>query len=484
MSNFVSLFASMGSSAPPEAPKFSGAAPRANQAQAFSTALDRAVHSPRREVAFDKPSRSRANPNDPAREAEVRSDRREPTRGKNKNNLRDDEQSLAGASAVNGQAARLEAPGQSTAEGKGPGAEETIVGGGEFAGDETPAAIVAESAAMTSATEEVPVVVQPGTEASEVSATAELGDAFAANPETAGDLSEPTTAKVTSASAAGLGTDGQDELTSAANATTTVETLTAKEIVLTSEEVRGSVRAARRTLAAAVEKARGIGAAKLSETMKTALKKEEVAGLGQQLLPGSAAMPLAATILNPAGDGRVGASVEALNAAAKISPAPTRADVSGSGDLVELRPTSPLVRVSELISREVRMFKRGGDDLVEVVLTPDAKTQISLRLHWREGQVEVQARCDLGDHQSLNQQWPQLQAAMAQHGVRLSHLNERIPTGLTEFFSNPGFSQQQGGERRATGNSTDAESVATVPAGKSAAGQAVVRSNRLLESWA
>jgi hypothetical protein len=142
--------------------------------------------------------------------------------------------------------------------------------------------------------------------------------------------------------------------------------------------------------------------------------------------------------------------------------------------------------VSELISREVRMFKRGGDDLVEVVLTPDAKTQISLRLQWRDGQVEVQARCDFGNHSSLNAEWSQLQNSLAQHGVRLSHLSERTTTGFTEFFSNPNFSQHQSRDRQSDTPAGFPESLPPLaaPAAKPGRTAPATRSNRLFDSWA
>jgi hypothetical protein len=150
-----------------------------------------------------------------------------------------------------------------------------------------------------------------------------------------------------------------------------------------------------------------------------------------------------------------------------------------------MRDVSPAARLGEVISREVRMFKRGGDDLVEVVLTPDAKTQISLKLQWRDGQVEVQARCDLGDHRLLNAQWPQLQASFAAHGVRLSHLSERAHTGFTEFFSNSGFSQQQGGERQPAPQQSAIDVMKpSLPVAKPAATRSVIRSSNRLESWA
>jgi hypothetical protein len=123
-----------------------------------------------------------------------------------------------------------------------------------------------------------------------------------------------------------------------------------------------------------------------------------------------------------------------------------------------------------------------------VVLTPDARTQISLKLQWRDGQVEVQARCDMGNYHSLNGDWPQLQAALAGHGVRLSHLSERVQTGFTEFFNNSGFSQQRGGGRQESSQQPRENIFQAVPtvsnASKTSAAKTVKQSNQRLESWA
>lgn len=216
-------------------------------------------------------------------------------------------------------------------------------------------------------------------------------------------------------------------------------------------EAQKTARAARQFRADQTETLRGIAGANYGSTMKTGPNMEEIAGNTQQLLPSAAAGPVAALPTLPTEDGRkagnVGSSPESLLEAGRLAPAPVRLDTSDAGELTEVTTPPSVARTAELISREVRMFKRGGDDLVEVVLTPDVKTQISLRLQWREGQVEVQARCDFGDYRSLNTEWPQLQAALASQGVRLSHLSERATTGFTDFFNQQGFSQRQGGEQ-------------------------------------
>jgi hypothetical protein len=254
------------------------------------------------------------------------------------------------------------------------------------------------------------------------------------------------------------------------------------------DEVRRSVRAVRRARQEALENAAGIGGAKSSETMKTAIKKEELAGGTEQFLPVSSPNALSALRNLPGELNRrlTGPASTALESAAGGGTNTAPNGVSSDTDALFVRSANPMARISEIVSREIRMFKRGGDDLVEVVLTPDAKTQISLRLQWRDGQVEVQARCDLGDYQSLNTQWPHLQASLAGHGVRLSHLSERVSTGFTEFFNNPSFAQQRGREEQSHHPASSAEALPPLaaPAPKSGGTPGVRRSNRLFDSWA
>lgn len=135
--------------------------------------------------------------------------------------------------------------------------------------------------------------------------------------------------------------------------------------------------------------------------MKTVIKREDVAGVSQQFLPGAS---------------------DYLAAAWPALPSHT------------------MTRIGEVIAREVRLFKRGGDDLAEVILTPDIQTQLTLRLQWHDGQVTAQAGCERGDYPSLTAFWPQLQTQLAQYGVRLAPLTRPTPTGVTEFFSRADFS--------------------------------------------
>jgi hypothetical protein len=264
------------------------------------------------------------------------------------------------------------------------------------------------------------------------------------------------------------------------------------------DDGRRPTRAARRAWFDALPISRGIAGAQTSQAMNTTIKKDESAGRAEQILPGalpSTVPPLPklageTSRTNPSEiSGEVIAAAK-LSTSPSLSPSPVRVDVADTLP-AELRPLAPLGRISDILSREVRLFKRAADDLVEVVLTPDARTQISLRLQWRDGQVVAQARCDLGDYRSLNTQWPQLQAALADQGVRLSHLSERAPSGFTDFFNHPSFAQSQGGEE---GSGQRAEDRGQRAAGSGQRGEdrqltsdlrpRTSVNRRLLESWA
>lgn len=525
MNQFVSL---LGGQAGPAANEhnFSAANVRGKTATPFSSLLERATYqAPERNSLNAKAARSRSARADESQDESVRPERRAPVREKNKREKTTEDQSLAGACAVNGQPIKAETPVQT-----GGPATEVI-------SDETPQAALTKSAEADVVTEtEIAATVPVDGETVVATSLLEGVGTSLSGEDLATTLTPANVAKTEQKVATPAATPVVEQLptplipvehdlvgavaasesspgelvdlpvaTTAASAreaevllTTSLEkeaSLSApaviEDVVVASvapEEARRAVRAAQSSWAETLEKARGIGGAKSSETMKTAIKKEEVAGVAQQILPGQAPVTVSTlpTLPGETRRGSIGAvaSVESLHLTGKITPASDQSDVAGAENKTELRATSPLVRVSELISREVRMFKRAGDDLVEVVLTPDTKTQISLRLQWREGQVEVQARCDFGDFQSLNQQWPQLQVSLANQGVRLSHLSERAPTGFTEFFNNPNFSQQKGGDRQPAPTTGAEPSTPSVGSPAKSAPAQPVRGNRRLESWA
>jgi hypothetical protein len=74
------------------------------------------------------------------------------------------------------------------------------------------------------------------------------------------------------------------------------------------------------------------------------------------------------------------------------------------------------------VAGHVTELKSLNLDSMSVVLKPDSNTEIYLRLNQHAGTVEVQARCERGDFQSLNAHWEELQRSLASQGVRVSPL--------------------------------------------------------------
>lgn len=86
------------------------------------------------------------------------------------------------------------------------------------------------------------------------------------------------------------------------------------------------------------------------------------------------------------------------------------------------RHTVRLERIGNLIFEEVVVVRHLGVDSLAVVLKPDARTELFLRLTRQNGQIEAQVRVDRGDFTALNAQWPRLAESLAQHGVRVQPL--------------------------------------------------------------
>jgi hypothetical protein len=136
----------------------------------------------------------------------------------------------------------------------------------------------------------------------------------------------------------------------------------------------------------------------------------------------------------PAATERVHDGAAALSSAATesqpLSPAQPAADQALRADAAETTPnasalqqhTRRLERISHLIFEEVVLVRHLGVDSLAVVLKPDARTELFLRLTRQNGQIEAQVRVDRGDFTALNAQWPRLAESLAQHGVRVHPL--------------------------------------------------------------
>ncbi len=85
------------------------------------------------------------------------------------------------------------------------------------------------------------------------------------------------------------------------------------------------------------------------------------------------------------------------------------------------------------ISHESMILRQFKPDKLDVVIRPDADTQISLQLRLSGNDVQGIARCERGDFNLLNSHWKELQQTMDQQGVRLAPLRE---SGSTMSFTN------------------------------------------------
>jgi hypothetical protein len=94
-------------------------------------------------------------------------------------------------------------------------------------------------------------------------------------------------------------------------------------------------------------------------------------------------------------------------------------------EVIELK-TLDTTKLVESIRTEVSSLRHRGEMNMTVVLRPDSGTQLSLDVSiGRDGTIHAQARCERGDFQMLNAQWPQLQQSLAAHGIRIADLSNQ-----------------------------------------------------------
>jgi hypothetical protein len=94
--------------------------------------------------------------------------------------------------------------------------------------------------------------------------------------------------------------------------------------------------------------------------------------------------------------------------------------------------TRPLeaAELVETIRTEVANLRQRGDATMTLALRPDNGTELKLEMRVaRDGTIHASVRCERGDFQTLNAQWPHLQQSLAAQGIRVNDL------------ANPGQSQ-------------------------------------------
>ena len=188
--------------------------------------------------------------------------------------------------------------------------------------------------------------------------------------------------------------------------------------------------------------AHGTSIAKQDMAMNQTEKTNKIAGQTEKVLPGNAVSAMrtdsasvpspheeqatAAVTVNAATTGNAGAA-----SAASTEPVAVSAPVDARSRVLE--------RTQDMVTLNATRLSDSGNNSMQVVIKPDAGTQLSLELRQQGGKVEVQATLQQGDFNHLSQQWPDLQQRLSQKGIELASLGGEAASGNgpnSEAFQN------------------------------------------------
>jgi hypothetical protein len=178
-------------------------------------------------------------------------------------------------------------------------------------------------------------------------------------------------------------------------------------------------------------KPHGTSVAKQDVPMKNTDQTNKVAGPGEKVLPGDA-IPVARENNLPGRAGVVPVSARAVLPETNVATVSTATDspVRGAGsaevaaavsNVSDIR-SQALERTHDLMALQATRLVGSSSDSLQVVIKPDAGTQLSLELRQRGGGVEAQAVLQSGDLENLKQHWPELQQRLEQRGIKLAPL--------------------------------------------------------------
>ena len=228
--------------------------------------------------------------------------------------------------------------------------------------------------------------------------------------------------------------------------------------------------------------ANGTSIAKQNMAMKQAEKTNKIAGQMEKVLPGNA---VSASRENPASG--ISLNPQSFMATASVG-SPTASNVDGissapadsvaASAVVDARINS-LERTQNLVLVSAVRLSDSGNNSMQVVIKPDAGTQLSLELRQQGGNVEVQAALQQGDFNHLNQQWPDLQQRLEERGIRLAPLTDEGASG-----SNNGGSEAFQNKQNQTNQVVPELTLVNSPAGMFTSESAQTSAHRGWETWA
>jgi hypothetical protein len=216
--------------------------------------------------------------------------------------------------------------------------------------------------------------------------------------------------------------------------------------------------------------------------MKQVEKTNKIAGQTEKVLPGdaismarggstSAYSPNAGQMTTTTQDNNLtsGGSTGVSGMSVDSTVVPTTASLRGR----------MLERTQEMVALNAVRLSDSGNNSMQVVIKPDAGTQLSLELRQQGGSVQVQAVLQQGDFNHLSQQWPELQQRLDQRGIQLAPLNDE-GASANSSGNHETFQQKQSQPTEVVPEITLAEA----PAGMFVPEPAQTPSHRGWETWA
>ncbi|MGZ8921310.1 MAG: hypothetical protein ACXW3L_10020, partial [Limisphaerales bacterium] len=156
--------------------------------------------------------------------------------------------------------------------------------------------------------------------------------------------------------------------------------------------------------------------------------------------------------------------------------------LSESNNVQSTRPTES-IEIAQAIRTHVQFLKSSGQEKLDVVLRPDANTELRLHVEKVNGQILVQARCDRGDFARLDANWNAIQQTLANQGVRVESLQHgaHFQNQENRNQSPSAFQQQSHSERKQEPNFIEQKIAPPKATRSSATSSATVRG---WQSWA
>ena len=228
----------------------------------------------------------------------------------------------------------------------------------------------------------------------------------------------------------------------------------------------------------------GTSAANQDISMQQAEKTNKIAGQ-EKVLPGDAVSAARGSSISTMA--AYAPHTESLTGTVAADNATTGTVEKAAGlpaDAVAVPVGSPVrsivERTQEMVTMNAVRLSDSGNSSMQVVIKPDAGTELSLELRQRGGGgVEVQAVLQQGDFNHLSQQWPELQQRLEQRGVRLAPLSDE-GAAANNGGSQETFQQKQ----NQTAGMVPEIALADAPTGMLAPAAAQSPAHRGWETWA